>query len=485
VLPACAAIAGLSLLAPSAPTTDSWGWIVWGREVLHLDLSTVVPGPPSWKPLPVLLTTPLALAGGIAPTLWLFAARVGALLSLVAAAQLSRRLAGPWAAAIAVAGLVLCTDWLRAFAHGYTEPLAIGLLIAAAGRHLSGRPRHALALAALAALARPEALIMVALYGASQWRRGALRPGFVATTVAAVAALWIVPDWLGSGDPLHAAHVAGFTAPSGPRAALHALAGALLILPAPLLVTGLAGAAIAVRRGDGRVVWLALAVAVWVAVVTAMMAAGYPARPRFYMLPAGLWCVVGAVGAMWLAEAARGPGWRPAVALAAVLVALPAVLVRAEHSLLELADASTRARLESDLVAAVDRAAPALRACGGPMLPARLTWMKGAVAWRLDVPLRAVHAVRTAGTSGYLGRLSDPDNRPLPRLSADRTVTVSPSARGSAFLDPFANARLRIPGGERTVTADGPWRVVALRRPHDICPGRASARHYGPTRART
>ena len=152
----CAAIAGLSLLLPSAPTTDPWGWIVWGREVLHLDLSTVVPGPPSWKPLPVLVTTPLALTGAAAPALWLFVARLGALGSLVVAARLSARLAGPWAAVIAVAGLVLSTDWLRAFAHGYTEPLAVGLLLAAVDQHLSERPRRALALAALAALTRPR-----------------------------------------------------------------------------------------------------------------------------------------------------------------------------------------------------------------------------------------------------------------------------------------------------------------------------------------
>src|SRR5205809_193676 len=49
----------LTFLMPSAPTYDPWAWIVWGREVLHLDLSTV--DGPSWKPLPVLLTTPFAL----------------------------------------------------------------------------------------------------------------------------------------------------------------------------------------------------------------------------------------------------------------------------------------------------------------------------------------------------------------------------------------------------------------------------------------
>src|SRR3954452_21371591 len=102
----CLAVAALSLLVPSAPTTDPWGWIVWGREVLHLDLSTVVPGPPSWKPLPGLVTTPLALTGAAAPTLWLFVARLGALASLVVAARLTGRLAGSWAAAIAVVGFV-------------------------------------------------------------------------------------------------------------------------------------------------------------------------------------------------------------------------------------------------------------------------------------------------------------------------------------------------------------------------------------------
>src|SRR6266545_7281706 len=90
LLAACVVLAALSLLAPSAPTTDPWRWIVWGREVLHLQLSTVVPGAPSWKPLPVLVTTPLALAGGSAPALWLLFARAGALASLVAAARLAK-----------------------------------------------------------------------------------------------------------------------------------------------------------------------------------------------------------------------------------------------------------------------------------------------------------------------------------------------------------------------------------------------------------
>jgi len=44
----CFALAALSLLLPSVPTQDSWSWVVWGREVAHLDLDTSAGS--SWKP---------------------------------------------------------------------------------------------------------------------------------------------------------------------------------------------------------------------------------------------------------------------------------------------------------------------------------------------------------------------------------------------------------------------------------------------------
>ena len=47
-------IAALSLLIPSTPSYDPWAWLVWGREIVHLDLHTT--GGPSWKPLPMLFT---------------------------------------------------------------------------------------------------------------------------------------------------------------------------------------------------------------------------------------------------------------------------------------------------------------------------------------------------------------------------------------------------------------------------------------------
>ena len=66
---ACVGLAAASLLIPSAPTTDPWGWIVWGREIAHLQLQTAIGGAPSWKPLPVLFTTPFSVFGGAARAL--------------------------------------------------------------------------------------------------------------------------------------------------------------------------------------------------------------------------------------------------------------------------------------------------------------------------------------------------------------------------------------------------------------------------------
>ena len=50
------------------PGYDAFGWLVWGRQVLHWNLNT--DGAPSWKPLPFLFTLPYALFGRSGPWLW-------------------------------------------------------------------------------------------------------------------------------------------------------------------------------------------------------------------------------------------------------------------------------------------------------------------------------------------------------------------------------------------------------------------------------
>jgi hypothetical protein len=149
-------IAALTLLFPSAPTYDPWAWIIWGREIAHFDLQTT--GGPSWKPLPVMFTTVFSLFGGIAPALWLIFARAGAIMSLVAAFFLVRRLNGGWIGGVtAVAGLAMAPWFMRNAAYGNSEPLLVALLLGTLEREFAGYHKVAFALGVGAALLRPEA----------------------------------------------------------------------------------------------------------------------------------------------------------------------------------------------------------------------------------------------------------------------------------------------------------------------------------------
>ena len=148
----------------SAPTYDPWAWIIWGREITQWDLVTT--NGPSWKPLPVLFTTPFALFGDDgAPALWLLVARAGGLLAFAMAYRLGARLAGPWAGAIAAVALVLSDEFIFNFARGNSEGMLVALVLWAVERHLDGRYTQAFLLGFAAALLRPEVWPFWGLYG--------------------------------------------------------------------------------------------------------------------------------------------------------------------------------------------------------------------------------------------------------------------------------------------------------------------------------
>ena len=222
-----------SLLLSSAPTTDPWGWIVWGRQITHLDLNTVA-GPPSWKPLPVLFTTPLSVLGGAAPAAWLVIARASSLLALGLAYRLGARLAGPAAGVVALVSLLLMQEWLSDAAFGYSEGLAVALLLWAVISHLEGRYTRALTLGFLVSLSRPEAWAFFFPYAAFTCLTGRSRRSVAIGLAIASPLLWVLPDWWGSGDPFHAAHVAGVNlAAAGAYPGLGVLRGALGLVALP------------------------------------------------------------------------------------------------------------------------------------------------------------------------------------------------------------------------------------------------------------
>ena len=321
-LAGCLALAGLSLLLPGAPSYDPLSWVVWGREVVELDLKTS--GGPSWKPLPVAFTTVFALVGGAAPWLWLVLARASALLGLVFAYRIASRLAGAAAGVIAVAALVFSRGWFWSDWIGYSEGLLLALVLWAVDRHLAGRHRQTLVLGFLAALLRPEVWPFAAAYGIWLCLREPTARRLSAGLALGVPALWLLPELIGSGDAFRAserarAHgrIEGPRPVSSPRArgALRRSHGAAVARARRLrsgareLAAAAGSRAAALALGLGALGWLGL--------VAAMARAGYSGNPRYLIAPAGIACVV------------AGVGWASAGRALLARARLPSVLVGA------------------------------------------------------------------------------------------------------------------------------------------------------------
>ena len=440
---ACLALGTLSLLVPSAPTTDPWGWIVWGWQIVHLRLNTVA-GPPSWKPLPVLFTTPLSLLGGAAPAAWLAVARAGGLLALAFAYRLGTRLAGRAAGAIAVLALVLSAQWVREFAHGYSEGLAVALALWAIESHLDGRRGRALGLGSLVALSRPEAWPLVLAYGVIE------RPRAWPLPVVLPPLLWILPDWWGSGDPFHASTVAHVNLlHAGAHPGLYVLRGTWALLPAPVWLLACAAVALAPARRRTLTRALGAGAAAWIAALAVATEFRYPGFARFLTVPAAIACVLAGAGAVWIVEALPRPAWRAALAAVLVLAALPMLLPRAELIPRTVQRSVVRARFEADLQASVARAGgPAsVLQHGRPLVPTRLWWTAGALAWDLHVPLARIGKVREA------------------TLAAARSLRA-----GAVVFAPLAGTPPDDPSWQpshpraRVLARSGIWRVVTARR---------------------
>ena len=434
----CLALAALSLLAPSGPTYDPWSWIIWGREVAHLDLVTT--NGPSWKPLPVLLTTAFSPFGDAAPALWLVVARAGALAALALAYRLGRAIgAGRLAAAAAVVAVAVAPWWAINAWLGNSEALLVACVLGAFLAHLHGRTRVAFALGVAAGLLRPEAWPFLGLYGLwLLWRRR--EPlAVVAAGFALLPLLWLLPEQWGSGDLWRASDRARTDLPPGSpgRAqdpALQTLQNFRDLLPTGVwiaLAAGLVAVLVAARRRTlprPALALGALALA-WVAIVAVMASRGYSGNQRYLIAPAAMVLVLAGAGAG--AALRRLPFLLRPPAAAAVLVAL--ALGGLRETIDRAPEAIAQSRIPGDLDRAVRDAGGAarLRACG-PVVTEKL--FVPAVAWRLRLPIDHVGYRPVAGSATVLrGRVSLL-HRAEPQLDVfaglpQRTLAVAPRWR--------------------------------------------------------
>jgi hypothetical protein len=340
-------IAAVSLLFPSTPSYDPWSWLVWGREILHGSLHT--PGGPTWKPLPVIFTTILAVFGHAQPNLWLLVARAGALLSVLMVFVLVVRLVeglrdparsgeggGGWMShapaviggLIAMASLGLTGEYLSSSTLGYSEGLMLAACLIALDRHLDGHHRQAFVFGFVAALDRPEIWLFWGPYGLwLMWRDPGARAMVIGLAVLTLF-LWFVPQKWGGGSwfsgVARAQHPrknsAAFAAcPFCAELVHHAWPLVLLRMKVAAALSGAAAAYVLARSHGRRASWwrlqsghdralMAVLVAgvfglAWWILVALETQGGFSGNDRYLVLGSAFIVLAGGVGFGWLALA--------------------------------------------------------------------------------------------------------------------------------------------------------------------------------------
>jgi len=432
-------LGALSLLYPSTPSYDPWGWLVWGREIIHLKLNTL--GSNSFKPLPVLFTTPFALFGRAQPDLWLVVARAAGLFAVAMAFKLAARItiwfgAGPdgrkgvprpiaygpavLAGGIAALSMVLAPEYIRDVAFGYSEGLAAGLVLLAIDRHLDDKPRQAFVVGFFPALDRPEVWAFWGLYGLYLWRRDPGARKLIISLFVLVPALWFLPELWGSGQlfrgvtrALHPSDNAATFARCPFCTELRAasqLSLSRLKISIGLIVVGAAimvwralwrrrsdlGAAVReqAHRPEGIVLVLVVTGILWFLEISTMTQIGFSGNQRYLIMGGALIFVPGAVGwglVAWKLGDLLGRRIRPGSGRAVALVAVTAAFIFlpgwvGQHFKAHALDTTLRyqAELRQDLNTIVDRAGGATKviACGNVETD---NYQVPMVAWYLGV----------------------------------------------------------------------------------------------------
>lgn len=442
--------AGSLLVAAPAPSYDPWAWLLWGREIADLRLSTAEG--PAFKPLPVAIAVLLAPLGGAAPWLWVLMVRVSAVTAVLLAYRLAARLAGGrrTAGVLAAAGVALSGSFLAQAATGQSEPMLIALALAGAALARRRRAAAVIACAAACALIRVETWPFVFVLAAWGWHaRPDLRRALAAVT-ALVPVAWFLPEFLGSGDVLRSGTRALIPNPGQPALApvpaLASLTGALSMTPWLLWlgVAALLPAAVKRPRRHLRVLAPAGVGVAWLLLVAVMAQAGFSGEARYALPGAALIAISGAIGIEGLVRRLTPHPVAPAAGAAAVV----AVLV-ATHSSLSAIPSAQRHQwhLSGDLSAAIVAAGgrDAVLDCGtpyvgrlrGPLMAYHLNVAKSVV--EPDLPPRrpgVVFRSRMTAASGVMPE-APPGFAPV---AANRSWTVEAACQADA-----APALLRAP----------------------------------------
>jgi hypothetical protein len=379
------------------PSYDGFGFLVWGKQVLHWNLNT--DGAPSWKPLPFLFTLPYAVAGKGQMWLWMGTAVAGAVLGSVFAARVAFRLTGvggdgfdrryaPYVAgAFAGLGLLGINTLMHLVLIANSDALIVAALLAAIDCHLAGRYRLAFGMLVLASLGRPEAWVFAGLYGLwVMWKvpTTSARLMVVAGLVFIPAFWFSIPaltskSWFISGDlalnqqtVIHGNKIIGVV---NRFRSLYEL---------PMQLAWLLAIVLAALRRDRTTLLIVAAAGLWLVIEVAFAYHGWSAVSRYMIEPAAVMVAVAGGGIGWLlanTRTSRILRWVGPVAVVALLVALaPTAGRRVRLVRSQISNARHSAHQIDRLHKVIDRdgGADAIKACGQPV---SLLGFQSTVAW--------------------------------------------------------------------------------------------------------
>jgi hypothetical protein len=465
VLAGCLALSGLTLFLPSTPTYDPWAWILWGREIFHLDLVTT--GGPSWKPLPILFTTPFSIFGDeVAPFLWIWIARAGALLACAMAYRVARRLVGAgWYGVLAgvTGALALFSSYkfIRDGALANSEALLAGLVLWAFERHLDGRRDHALYLGFAGALLRPEVWPFLAAYGLWLWFREPRLRVRMLVMGALIPALWFLPEWWGSGDPFRAGSRANNPNPGSAGLAEHPALELIKRFRNVVIAPAKAGAVIAAayalyewfrHRRQGPIAALVFGGAAWFLLVAGMTQAGFAGNQRYLIVTTAAIAVLGGIGAArvlqgvaWLAtrmlqRPQAGPAAAAVACVGALGISTPFIFEKVDNTDRVLGGLEHEAEIWHDLKVLLDRnggrrVLDCGRVASGPFQTQMLAYelhIDGIdILWRTTPAPGVAFRTRTVPDGPLVVKPTDDRFRLIDRYGKWRLLTVPPPGKSS------------------------------------------------------
>jgi hypothetical protein len=388
--------------AKTRPGFDPFGWLVWGRQTVAGNLNTNAA--PSWKPLPYLFTVPYGVFGHYQLWLWMITVLAVSLSGSVFAGRIAYRLTGAdpgrrYAAYVAAvfAGLALLglSDYWHYMLSAQSDPMIVALCLAAIDCHLSGRPRWAFVLGALAGLGRPEVWLFLGVYSVWAWFRVPSMRWLIVAGIAVMVLLWFgIPALTSRSAFVAASNALG----SGRRLRSDRVFGTIQrfrdLNATVLELTALLSVGLAVWRRDRATLGLAAGVCAWVIIEIAFSLHGWPGLGRYMFEPAAVLIAIAGVGVgRLLADPPRIAGiatWAGAVIVAVIVIALvPPAVGRARNEHRDIRVQRVRTTEINRLSGTISRLGGASRftRCGEPLT--RLEYQT-ILAWLLHVNVSAV-----------------------------------------------------------------------------------------------